>query len=71
MAAILMHGIVPAGTELICEHFNVAPETFFSWEHVLQATDEFVRGLGEEPGEHRVRPLPPRFDFFSKHESQY
>ena len=71
VAAILMHGIVPAGTELICEHFNVAPETFFSWEHVLQATDEFVRGLGEEPGEHRVRPLPPRFDFFSKHESQY
>ena len=22
-------------------------------------------------GEHRVKPLPPRFDFFSKHESQY
>ena len=30
-----------------------------------------VEILGEKPGEHRVKPLPPRFDFFSKHESQY
>ena len=71
VATVLMHGIVPDGCELICEHFAIAPETFFSWEHVFDTTDELVRALGEEPGAHRVKALPPRFDFFRKHESQY
>ena len=71
VATVLMHGIVPAGCELICEHFGVAPEAFFSWDHLLESTDAFLRALGEEPGSHRVKPLPPRFDFFKKHESQF
>ena len=71
VATVLMHGIVPAGCELICEYFNVDPVTFFSWDNIFASTDEFVESLGEKPGEHRVKPLPPRFDFFSKHESQY
>ena len=71
VATVLMHGIVPDGCELICEHFNIAPEVFFSWEHIFDTTDELVEALGEKPGEHRVKALPPRFDFFRKHESQY
>ena len=71
VATVLMHGIVPAGCELICEYFNVDPVAFFSWDNIFASTDEFVESLGEKPGEHRVKPLPPRFDFFSKHESQY
>ena len=71
VATVLMHGIVPDGCELICEHFAITPETFFSWEYVFDTTDELVRALGEEPGMHRVKALPPRFDFFRKHESQY
>ena len=71
VATVLMHGIVPAGCELICEYFDVDPVAFFSWDNIFASTDEFVEGLGEKPGEHRVKPLPPRFDFFSKHESQY
>ena len=65
VATVLMHGIVPAGCELICEHFDIAPEAFFSWEHVLDSTDALVESLGEKPGTHRVKELPPRFDFFS------
>ena len=71
IATVLMHGIVPAGCELICKHFAIAPEVFFSWEHILDTTDALVKSLGEKPGEHAVVPLPPRFDFFKKHESQY
>ena len=71
VATVLMHGIVPAGCELICEYFDVDPVVFFSWDNIFASTDEFVESLGEKPGEHRVKPLPPRFDFFSKHESQY
>ena len=65
VATVLMHGVVPRGCELICEYFDIAPEVFFSWDHVLETTDEFVRALGEEPGSHRVKVLPPRFDFFA------
>ena len=71
VATVLMHGIVPAGCELICEYFDVDPVAFFSWDNIFASTDEFVESLGEKPGDHRVKPLPPRFDFFSKHESQY
>ena len=70
-ATVLMHGIVPAGCEKICEHFAVAPEVFFSWDNIFKTSDELVAGLGEQPGEHRVKPLPPRFDFFEKHPSQF
>ena len=70
VATVLMHGIVPAGCELICEHFAIAPEAFFSWEHVFETIDTLLAGLGEAPGTHRVKPLPPRFDFFEKHPSQ-
>ena len=70
VATVLMHGIVPAGCELICSYFAIAPEVFFSWDHLFDTTDELVRSLGEEPGSHRVQELPPRFDFFEKHASQ-
>ena len=33
--------------------------------------DELTVAAGETPGEHVVRELPARTDFFSKHESQY
>ncbi len=71
VATVLMHGIVPAGCELICEHFAIEPAAFFSWDNLLASTDELVEKLGEKPGCHAVKPLPARFDFFKKHESQY
>lgn len=71
VATILMHGIVPAGCELICEYFDIDPVAFFSWNHIFESTDCFIENLGETAGEHAVKPLPPRFDFFAKHPSQY
>ena len=58
VATVLMHGIVPAGCELICEYFDVDPVAFFSWDNIFASTDEFVESLGEKPGDHRVKPLP-------------
>ncbi len=71
VGTVLMHGIVPTGCEKICEHFAIAPEVFFSWEHIFDTCDELVAAVGEEPGTHAVKPLPPRFDFFEKHPSQF
>ena len=71
VGTVLMHGIVPAGCELICEHFDIDPAVFFSWEHIFDTTDALIESLGETPGAHRVKPLPPRFDFFEKHPSQF
>lgn len=70
-ATVLMHGIVPSGCEKICEHFAIAPEAFFSWEHIFETCDDLVAELGEQAGTHAIKVLPPRFDFFEKHPSQY
>ena len=70
-ATVLMHGIVPSGCEKICEHFAIAPEVFFSWGHIFETCDELVAELGEQAGTHAIKVLPPRFDFFEKHPSQY
>ena len=70
VATVLMHGIVPAGCELICEHFAIEPDVFYSWEHIFDTCDQLVEHLGEQPGTHAIKPLPPRFDFFRKHPSQ-
>ncbi|AEB07259.1 methionyl-tRNA synthetase [Coriobacterium glomerans PW2] len=66
-ATVLMHGIVPQGCELICSHFDIEAKVFFSWEHIFDTTDELIARIGEAPGTHRVRPLPPRYDFFTQH----
>lgn len=71
VGTVLMHGIVPAGCEKIREHFDIAPELFFSWEHIFDTCDELAEAAGETAGAHAVKPLPPRFDFFEKHPSQY
>ncbi|QWT17257.1 class I tRNA ligase family protein [Collinsella sp. zg1085] len=70
IATMLMHGIVPAGCELIAKHFALNADDFFSWEHIFDTTDELLLSLGKCPGEHKIIELPPRFDFFRKHESQ-
>lgn len=70
VAALLMHPAVPRGCQMICEYFGFAPGVFFSWENAFLSLDELTELVGEKPGEHAVRQLPPRTDFFSKHPSQ-
>ncbi|MDO5043769.1 MAG: methionine--tRNA ligase, partial [Coriobacteriia bacterium] len=67
----LMHPIVPKGTEKIADYFNVPHEEFFNWEHIFKSFEDFLIAIKINPDEHRFKELPPRTDFFSKHESQY
>ncbi|WP_077598125.1 class I tRNA ligase family protein [Olsenella urininfantis] len=67
---LLMHAATPRGCELICEHLGFDPEVFFSWEHAFETPFRLAESLGESPSEHALKELPPRFDFFERHESQ-
>ena len=78
-ATVLMHPLVPQGTELIFEYLNIETHEgckhehagFFDWDHIFEtlefwaSKDEVADGLFE------LKELPPRFDFFKKHPSQY
>ena len=70
-ATLLMHPAVPRGCEMVCEYFRFDPKAFFSWDNALLSLDELCERVGEKPGCHVVGELPPRTDFFCKHESQY
>ena len=69
--ALLMHPAVPAGCELVAEYMGFSEKDFFSWEHAFATPRELAAELGEDASEHTILELPPRFDFFRKHESQY
>lgn len=69
--ALMMHPIVPSGCESICEQLGFAPERFFSWGHAFCSLGELCDADEAAGGWHAVRELPPRFDFFRKHESQF
>ena len=67
---LLMHPCAPWGCESICEHLAFDKELFFSWEHAFDGPRELAALEGKTPEEHAIVELPPRFDFFQKHESQ-
>jgi len=64
-AALMLHPIAPFGTEMIREYLGF-DETFWSWERAFDTVYAFIK----DPGEHRLRFLEPRVDFFPKHPSQ-
>lgn len=72
VATVLMHPIVPCGTELIFEYLNYAvlAEVFFSWEHIFEGNEHFFSSEDHLHGGHPLKEVPPRFDFFEKHPSQ-
>jgi methionyl-tRNA synthetase len=61
----LLHPIAPEGTELVRDFLNL-PESIYDWDKVFLTPAEMFPGETE----HQVKFLPPRFDFFKKHESQ-
>ena len=71
ICTLLMHPIVPRGTEKICDYMNFDFGEFFSWNYDFESMEELCGASELEAGSHVVRELPPRFDFFRKHESQY
>lgn len=71
VATLLMHPIVPAGCEKICDYLSFGFDEFFSWNYDFDSNEELCPAIEIDAGEHRIHELPPRFDFFRKHESQY
>lgn len=71
IATLLMHPVVPAGTEKICDYLNFDFEDFFSWNYDFDSMEELCTASELNEGRHLVRELPPRTDFFRAHESQF
>ena len=71
IATLLMHPIVPTGTEKICDYLSFDFDDFFSWNYDFDSFEELCSAGEITEGRHRIRELPPRFDFFEKHASQY
>lgn len=71
VVTLLMHPIVPSGCEKICDYLSFEFSDFFSWNYDLEDVDELCSGGEITEGRHRIRELPPRFDFFEKHPSQF
>ena len=71
VAALLMHPVVPSGCEKICEYLDFDPQLFFTWNRGFAGLDELCSEGERSEGRHRVLDLPPRFDFFEKHPSQF
>ena len=78
VATVLMHPIVPRGCELIFDYLNIAQHrcpgpcaNFFAWGHVFKKLEFWAEDEERESGWFELKELPPRFDFFEKHPSQY
>ena len=71
VVTLLMHPIVPKGCEKICDYMSFRFDDFFSWNYDFDSNDELCSAMEIDAAAHRVQELPPRFDFFRKHESQY
>ena len=63
-AAVLLHPMAPFGTEKVREYLQV-DERIWSWDHIFEPLTAFT---GEN---HKLKFLPPRTDFFTRHESQF
>lgn len=63
-AAVLLHPMAPFGTEKLREYLRV-DERIFSWDTIFEPLAFFT-----EEG-HKLKFLPPRTDFFARHESQF
>ena len=64
IAGILLHPMAPFGTEKLREYL-IADERIWSWDTILEPVNYFT---GKD---HKLKFLPPRTDFFTRHESQF
>ena len=64
IAAVLLHPMAPIGTEKVREYLQV-DERIWSWDTILEPVSFFT---GKN---HKLKFLPPRTDFFTRHESQF
>ncbi|MBR5372162.1 MAG: class I tRNA ligase family protein [Oscillospiraceae bacterium] len=63
-AAVLLHPLAPFGTEKVREYLQV-DERIWSWDTIFEPLTAFTEK------NHVLKFLPPRTDFFARHESQF
>lgn len=64
ITGILLHPMAPIGTEKLREYLQV-DERIWSWDTVFEPISYFTES------NHKLKFLPPRTDFFTRHESQF
>ena len=64
IAGILLHPMAPIGTEKLREYLQV-DDRIWSWDTILEPVTFFTGA------NHKLKFLPPRTDFFTRHESQF
>ena len=64
IAGVLLHPMAPFGTEKLREYLDT-DERIWSWDTIFEPVNYFT-GSG-----HKLKFLPPRTDFFTRHESQF
>jgi len=64
-ALTLLHPIVPSSCENARDYLNLN-KGLWSWDHIFDP----IECLMDEPNNHSLTHIPPKFDFFKKHESQ-
>ena len=69
-ATILLHPMTPNGTEKVLEYLNLsteANEKFWCWDDIFCTLTD----LCPNESSHKLKYLPPRTDFFTRHPSQF
>lgn len=64
IAGVLLHPLAPFGTKKLREYLDV-DERIWSWNTILEPLTYFT------DENHKLKFLPPRTDFFTRHESQF
>lgn len=68
VATLLMHPVAPDGCEKIVEHLGLPAERVFSWNAPFEGMAELCDAADVEACRHAIVELPPRTDFFAKHD---
>ena len=53
VATLLMHPVVPFGTERICDYLSFEFDDFFSWNYDFEGMDELCSASEQDEGRHR------------------
>jgi len=65
-ALVLLHPIVPESCEFSRGYLNLT-EDLWSWNNIFEPIQHFM----VDTKSHTIKAIPPRFDFFEKHPSQF
>ena len=61
---MMLHSIAPESSELVCEYLNI-DKAVFNWKNIKASVFDFMSK------DRKIKELPPKFDFFKKHPSQF